>query len=92
LIVQMTGRFLRLPSKFDIHESQIMEDFALPVENDSLRDELLSAIHGRGAFRYFKDVMHRRGSKEDWFEFRNKALRQIALDWLEKRGVAYAEA
>ena len=90
LIVPMSGRFLRLPSKFDVHEWQIMADFASSVENDSLRDELLSAIHGRGAFRYFKDVLHRRGMKEQWYEFRTQALREIAVNWLEEHGVSYA--
>jgi hypothetical protein len=30
--------------------------------------------------------------KEDWFEFRDKALRQVSVDWLEEHGVSYVEA
>src|SRR5262249_31842212 len=92
LIHETTGRFLALPSKFDVHEWQIMEEFASSVEDEVLRDELLSAIHGRGAFRYFKDLIHRRGVKEDWYEFRAEALREIAVDWLEENGLTYSEA
>ena len=84
--------FLALPSKFDVHECQIMEEFASSVEDEALRDELLSAIHGRGAFRYFKDVIHRRGVKEDWYNFRSEALREIAVEWLEENGLTYSEA
>ena len=92
LVVERPDRFLELPSKFDVHEWQIMEDFSRSVENDSLRDELLSAIRGRGAFRYFKDVIYRRRVQEDWYEFRTQALREIAVDWLEEHGVSYVEA
>jgi len=85
-------RFLALPSKFDVHEWQIMEEFASSVEDEALRDELLSAIHGRGAFRYFKDLIHRRGVKDDWYKFRAEALREIAVEWLEENGLTYSEA
>src|SRR6266496_2751400 len=51
-----TDRYKRLPTKFDIHEWAIMQDFSYTVEPGSIREELLNAIHGRGAFRYFKDA------------------------------------
>jgi hypothetical protein len=92
LIYETPDRFLSLPSRFDVHEWQIMEDFASSAEDESLREELLSALHGRGAFRYFKDVIHRRGVKEDWYEFRTEAPREIAVEWLEKNGLTYSEA
>jgi len=46
-----TGRFKHLPSKFDVHEWSIMQDFALSMEPGEIRDDLLNAIHGAGAFR-----------------------------------------
>ncbi len=92
LMHETPDRYLELPSKFDVNEWQIMEEFASSVEDEALRDELLSAIHGRGAFRYFKDVIHRRGVKEDWYAFRNEALREIAVEWLEENGLTYSEA
>jgi hypothetical protein len=47
-------RFLDLPSKFDVHEWAIMEDFSHSVKSDRIREDLLHAIHGAGAFRNFK--------------------------------------
>ena len=44
-------RYLRLPSKFDIHEYSIMERFIDDLPNGSTRDELAGCIHGKGAFR-----------------------------------------
>ena len=43
--------FLLLPGKFEIHEYRIMEHFSLAVEELEVREELLQAIRGRGAFR-----------------------------------------
>ena len=43
-----TGRFLELPSKFDVHEWEIMQDFSGSVESDTVRGDLVAAIHGRG--------------------------------------------
>ena len=83
--------FLRLPSKWDVHEWQIMDDFANSVEDHSIGNDLLSAIRGRGAFRYFRDVIHRHGIQEDWYAFRKEALREIAIDWLEENGLEYSD-
>src|ERR1700730_4090083 len=60
-IVASKDRFLDLPTKFDIHEWEIMQDFSLSVESESIREELLHAIHGAGAFRHFKDTVRRHG-------------------------------
>jgi hypothetical protein len=56
-----SDRFRQLPTKFDVHEWGIMQDFSHSVESDSIRDDLLHAIHGAGAFRNFKDTVRRFG-------------------------------
>jgi len=82
--------FLALPDKFEIHEHSIMERFCLGVEESALKDTLLRAIRGTGAFRRFKDVVHEHGIAETWYAFRQKALEEIAVEWLEANGVAYS--
>jgi hypothetical protein len=84
-----TDHFKRLPTKFDIHEWDIMQDFAYSVESDRIRKDLLNAIHGSGAFRYFKDTVRRHRIEPDWFAFRTEALREIAIDWCEKHHVPW---
>jgi predicted nucleotidyltransferase len=60
-----------------------MEAFALTVPDPPLRGELLRALHGRGAFRRFRDVL---GSsfreRERWFQFKRDRLRKHMTDWL----------
>src|ERR1017187_25681 len=78
-----TDRFKGLPTKYDVHEWEIMRDFADTVESEKVGEELLNAIHGAGAFRYFKDTVRRRGIETKWFEFRDEALKEIAREWCE---------
>lgn len=84
-----TDRFVRLPTQFDIHEWSIMEDFSHSVGSDRIRAELLNAIHGRGAFRHFKDTVHRYRIEQDWFKFRDDALRDIAIEWCEEHHIQW---
>jgi hypothetical protein len=84
-----TGRFVRLPTKFDVHEWEIMQDFSRSVESHPIGGELLNAIHGSGAFRRFKDAVRRHGLESDWFAFRADALKQIAIDWCGENQVSW---
>ena len=51
--------YLELPSKFDIHEYEIMERFCLSFPDEKISDVLLGKIRGSGAFRRFKDTIYR---------------------------------
>src|SRR3954451_3744676 len=81
-----TDRFKQLPTKFDVHEWAIMQDFSNSVASDRVREDLLNAIHGVGAFRHFKDSLRRHQIESAWFGFRAEALRQIALGWCHSPG------
>jgi hypothetical protein len=83
--------FIHLPSKFDIHEWEIMRRFCESLDGGSARDRLLDAIHGRGAFRMFKNEIHRLGIQDDWYRYRDDALKKIAAEFLEEHGIPYAD-
>ena len=68
-----------------------MERFCYTVEDDELSRRLLSSIRGRGAFRYFKDTIYEYGIEEDWYEYREQAFKEIAIDWLEGNKIAYTD-
>ena len=69
----------------------MMERFCLAVDDDDMREELCDAIHGRGAFRHFKDRAHMYGLTEVWYRYRDAALREMALVWCEEYNISYAE-
>ena len=81
--------WLALPTKFDIHEWAIMDEFSCSVDDPELRDELRNAIRGAGAFRYFKDTIHRHELQESWYNYRTAVLDRIAIDWLDEHEIAH---
>lgn len=86
-----TDLYLPLPTKFDIHEYRIMERFCYSIEHDDIRDELCQAIRGRGAFRSFQDKIYEYSIAEAWYQYRDEALREIAIAWCEEHGIPYTE-
>ena len=84
-------RYFRLPRKFDIHEYSIMERFIYDLPTGSTRDDLAGCIHGKGAFRRFKDSIRYHGIEQDWYNYRNSAFREIAIEWCESNRFAYFE-
>lgn len=78
-----SGRFVALPDRFEINEWDMMRDFAESVRDEEHSRILLQAIHGRGAFRYFKDRVHDLGLADAWYKFRDGRYRQAALDWCD---------
>jgi methyltransferase-like protein len=83
--------YLQLPSKFDIHEYHIMEEFCRAFNDSEISNALLSKIKGRGAFSRFKEAIRRYDIENEWFEFREKELEKIAIEWLKKNHIAYTE-
>jgi hypothetical protein len=86
-----TDHYLPLPDRFEINEYHIMERFCLSVDDDDLRDDLCDAIRGRGAFRRFKDRIQPYGIAEEWYRYRDAALREIAVAWCEAQGITPTE-
>jgi hypothetical protein len=84
-----SGDWLALPTSFDIHEWAFMDDFARSLDDAAVRDELLDAIRGAGAFRNFKGAVRRHGIQDTWHNFRFAALGRVATDWLDEHGIAY---
>jgi hypothetical protein len=81
--------FKELPSKFDVHEWAIMDEFSRSIESVHISKQLQNAIHGKGAFRMFKDAIRRCGVEKDWYKFRDDALKEIAIDWCEANGIEW---
>jgi Uncharacterised protein family (UPF0158) len=78
-------KYVKLPDKGDINEYDIMEEFA--EDND----ELSRAMRGRGTFRRFKDEIIEQCIEDDWYDFKEKALIEIAREWCEENGIVYKE-
>lgn len=79
---------LRVPS-LDTHEAyRIMERFAAASHDSEVRELLEIALAGKGAFRRFKDAVHRWPDvASSWHEFHDESVLAVAKDWLESEGI-----
>ncbi len=68
------GDYVPLPSRYDIHEYAIRENFCHPVAKPKIADDLFRSISGRGAFRRFKDAIRRHGIENDWDRFKDNGI------------------
>ncbi|MCK5242209.1 hypothetical protein KAR34_07145 [bacterium] len=85
--ILQTDDYISLPSKFDIHEYEIMERFCLSIADDELRDTISRALKGSGAFRRFKDNIHQYNIADEWYKYRDEAIKQIAIDWCKENDI-----
>lgn len=83
-------RYLRLPTKFEIHEYHIMEEFIWTLEGEKAR-KLEYAIKGRGAFRRFKDMVDRMGIEQQWYDFQAGYYRNLAIEWCRVHELEYID-
>lgn len=86
-------RFFRLPTKFDINEYHFMEDFIYDeIPAGAIREQFEAAIRGRGAFRRFRQLAERLGILDDWYEYKEKEQRKMAIEWCEENEFNYSTA
>jgi hypothetical protein len=84
------GRYIALPSRFDIDEYRMMERFALSVD-DNFSVNLLAVIKGQGAFRRFKDMVARFRIEDEWHKFRDAKFKELAIEWCESNKIEYID-
>jgi hypothetical protein len=77
--------FVRIEPASSREQYRWMERFAVTVTDTALRERLLIAIDGKGAFRRFKDVLiNYPGERERWFAYRADLLHCRMKAWLEQ--------
>lgn len=84
-----SGDYIELPSQWDVHEYRIMEDFCLTQTSGDIQHQLLRAIKGRGAFRRFKDTAFDTGVIDEWYNYKNRRIEEIAIDWCKEHNIDY---
>lgn len=82
--------FYRLPTFYDIHEYDIMEEFVCSLPQP-MQNKLSQAISGRGAFRRFKNTIRQLGIEEQWYEYQASAYRRKAIEWCKENQLVFEE-
>lgn len=92
LIRRSEGRFVHLDPASSREQYRWMERFVSSVEDGALKDRLVLAIDGKGAFRRFKDVLLSYPVERDrWFTYRSNLLRIYINGWLQSHDIALGE-
>ena len=66
--------YIELPSKDEVNEYEIMEDFCLTVSDQRKQHSILAAIIGKGAFRRFKDKIIEFNIENQWYSIKTSDL------------------
>lgn len=88
LIAAAPQRFLLLQPASPRAQYEWMEAFVATVAEQGLRDRLLVATDGRGAFRRFKDtLLDHPAERERWFSWRGALLHAHIRGWFAQQGL-----
>ena len=91
VIEETPEQFLRFPTKYEIHQYRIMEDFIDRLSPGKAQEELVYAIRGKGAFRRFKQSVRYHGLEQRWYDDLAEANRELAIRWCDEEGLEYTE-
>ncbi len=92
LMRKSEGRFVHLDPASSREQYRWMERFVQSVVDDALRERLILAIDGKGAFRRFKDVLLSYPVERDrWFTYRANLLHIYINGWLDAQDIELGE-
>ncbi len=83
--------FERLPSFAEHDEIEFARQFSETVENAENRQRLRVALTTLGAREAFEAALFRSRIANEWFQFRDERLVQLAKEWLESRQIPYID-
>lgn len=90
-VVENFEDYLGFPTKYEVNEYEIMEEYCLSVSDQVIRNKLLGAIKGKGAFRRFKEKIIDFGIEENWYSFRDNRFKEIAINWCKDNSIDFIE-
>lgn len=91
VVADSNERFVDAPGKFEFHEYRQMERFIGTVEDSAAAEQLWRAIKGKRAFRHFKDTAGRLGLLEQWYQYRDSAVKGFVRDWAEAHQISIVD-
>jgi hypothetical protein len=91
-IASNPARYVRVPQIEAGEAYQDLADFAGTVSDGGLRESLLVALRGKGAFRRFKEVLSSYPrERERCFSFKDQRMAKRVKEWLKELGVEYSK-
>ena len=86
---ELFEKSIMLPTRYDINEYEMMEDFAETIEDTTLQNQLYISLNGRGAFRRFKDTCINFDIIDDWYNYRDQKYKELAINWCKDNNIEF---
>ena len=81
-------RIISIPCESSGEGYRDMVDFIVTVEDEWVREKLIVAVGGRGAFSRFRDVLlDHPDVRVRWFGFKDGRVLDRVYEWLESEGI-----
>ncbi len=83
-------RYIEIPKHESFESYRHMEIFVEIINETELKEKLLIALDGKGAFRRFKNVLeHYPEQREQWFKFKHELMVNEVSRWLEAFDISF---
>lgn len=86
---ELFEKSIMLPTRYDINEYEMMEDFTETIEDIRLQNQLYISLNGSGAFRRFKDTCINFDIINDWYKFRDERYKELAINWCKENNIEF---
>lgn len=82
------GKFTRIPERNTHAAYKTMNEFIETVKDSELKEKLVNALNGKGAFRKFKDALiDFPKERKRWHGYNAKAMKGEIAEWLKTIGI-----
>ena len=86
---ELFEKSIMLPTRYDINEYEMMEDFVETIKDTRLQNQLYISLNGSGAFRRFKDTCINYDIIDDWYKFRDERYKEVAINWCKDNNIEF---
>lgn len=83
--------YLEMPSKYDLHEENMMTSFCDTVEKEDVKNYLLKTLKGNHAAENFSQTIDKFDLGKKWIAHRDNSMKEIAIKFLDDHSIAYQE-
>jgi len=82
------GKFIRIPERNTHSAYKTMNEFIETVKDSELKEKLVNALNGKGAFRKFKDALiDFPKERKRWHGYNAKSMKREIAEWLKNIGI-----
>ncbi len=83
--------FLEMPSKFDLHEDNMMTSFCETVEKEDVKNYLLKTLKGNHAVDNFNQSIEKFDLGKKWITHRDNSMKEIAVKFLNDHSIPFVD-